>query len=121
MKEYGDTRHQKTFNENELEGKKEKFNMTNFDIAVFASNFFDNSEVDLAGHFEWSIQSYEHDFRTHVTANLKSIGLHPCTKDEFENKFPDTDGSFYSQVSCIDSLEGIEVYGNEKSGKASFF
>ena len=53
MKEYGDTSHQKTFHENELEGKKEKFSMTNFDIAVFASNFFDNSEVDLAGHFEW--------------------------------------------------------------------
>ena len=63
MRDYGDTRHQKTFHENELEGKVEKFSMTNFDIALLVSNFEDRSAVDLTGHFEWSIETFEFDSR----------------------------------------------------------
>ena len=58
MKEYGDTRHQKIIHENELEGKMEKFSMTNFGIAVMVTNSTDRTIVDLTGHYEWSILSF---------------------------------------------------------------
>ena len=67
MKEYGDTRHAELVHENELEGRIEKVSMTNFDIAVSVSNLQTGEAVDVSGHFEWAIWSYEYSSSVYDT------------------------------------------------------
>ena len=70
--------------------------MKNFDISVYAYDIITGRPADLTGHFEWVIQSFEvslsADFKRSIS-NVKQIGLHPCSREEFETKFPDYDVS----------------------------
>ena len=98
--------------------------MENFDIAVYAYDIATGRATDLPDNFKWVFLSYEVSFSTDYersASKIKQIGIHPCTKEEFETKFPDYNGDMYSFSSCVDDLEGIEIWGRETYGGGSMF
>ena len=68
----------------------------------------------MSGIYQWRAAVVEYS-SVNSTPSYNFIDMHPCTEEEFKTNFPDQDIFIYEDVTCLDSIDGTRIYGNDQT------